>query len=145
MRIGERLKQAHIALGISLSELAAVTGVPYRTIQSYMLLEREPRADILAQICARSRISPAWLLLEELPMLRPAGGISGSVPTVDQPVCPEADSHRRLDALAGILANIDPGSREAILADSFARASTAQRLAELRLAVEKLTAHGGSK
>lgn len=44
----------------------------------------------------------------------------------------------RLDALAGLLVQLDPGHSEAILSAAFARATDAQRLAELEQAVASL-------
>ena len=164
MRIGERLALAVRATGQSLRDFSALVDVPYRTLQDYVGGQREPRADILAQICTRSRVSPGWLLLGEGEKLRASAGRVGASPgdgadgppldagesvsleVRDDPTAPARTSDgapdsrlaHRIGALRGLLEQLDPGHSDAILAAALARATDAQRLAELEQAVSKI-------
>lgn len=85
MRIGERLKLAIQGLGLSIKEASGTSGVPYRTLQDYLGLKREPSADILARLCTQLRISGDWLLTGEGDMYRDAP----PSPTPDAPTAPD--------------------------------------------------------
>lgn len=63
------------------------------------------------------------------------GGQAGSV--MPQALVPD---ERRVSSLLDLLAQLDHASRDAVLSDCFARATNAQQLAELRRAVNELTA-----
>jgi hypothetical protein len=58
------------------------------------------------------------------------------------PVVPAALAgwERRIAALLGLIAQLDDGSREAVLAECYTRAETAQQLAALRQAIAVLEA-----
>lgn len=62
MDIPTRLRNAIQALGISITEAAERSGIPYRSWQNYLSGEREPKASALSQICTRLGISGGWLL-----------------------------------------------------------------------------------
>lgn len=51
-----------------------------------------------------------------------------------------AGVERRVTALLGLLAQLDQRDQEAIISECFTRAETAQQLADLRQAVDELTA-----
>lgn len=73
MRVGERLTEALRVKGLGLREASEQTGVPYRTLQDYTRLQREPKAETIGQIGTRLRVSCDWLLTGEGSMWKAAG------------------------------------------------------------------------
>jgi len=140
MRIGERLKVAVAALGLKTPEFAALVGIPKRTIEDYLACKRDPGGENLAKICTQSRVSAAWLLTGEGDVLRGADATEKDGATRQDIPAALAGQQRRVDALLRLLADLDQESREAVLVDCFARATTAQQLADLRAAVSELAA-----
>lgn len=50
--------------GLKLKDFQEITGLPYRTAQSYLNGTRTPNADGLAEICTRLRVNMNWLLAD---------------------------------------------------------------------------------
>jgi len=86
-RISDRLKRVIKELDMTYKEFAEKCGIPYRTLQNYLLGKREPNASNLEKICIRMGINVNWLLTgegemflkEEEPMII-SGGI-GNIQT----------------------------------------------------------------
>lgn len=76
MRVGERLTEAFRRLDLGLKEAAERTGVPYRTLQDYTRLQREPKAETIGQISTRLRVSCDWLMTGEGSMWKTGAGLS---------------------------------------------------------------------
>lgn len=65
MSIATRLRSVIDGRGMSIKEASEVMGIPYRTLQNYLLGEREPNAKAMAAIRAHLGISLDWLLTGE--------------------------------------------------------------------------------
>lgn len=135
MRIGERLKAGVDALGLKTPEFADLVGIPKRTIEDYLACRRDPGGENLSKICTQSRISATWLLTGQGAMLRAPGDD-------DTPQVPAAlhGQRHRVAALLAMFSQLDPEGLEAVLGDCFARATTAQQIADLRQAVAEMAA-----
>lgn len=66
--IGMRLREAFKYLGLSITEVAKITGVPYPTLQDYLNDKRIPGGSNLQKISMHLHISIDWLLTGEGPM-----------------------------------------------------------------------------
>lgn len=62
MRIYERLRLICDEKNLNIKELSELTGLPYRTAQSYLSGDREPNADGMTILCTRLRVNINWLL-----------------------------------------------------------------------------------
>ncbi|WP_233095425.1 helix-turn-helix domain-containing protein [Pseudomonas sp. MF6767] len=65
MSIAARLRSVIDDRGMSIKEASEVVGIPYRTLQNYLLGEREPNAKAMAAIRTHLGISLDWLLTGE--------------------------------------------------------------------------------
>ena len=65
MSINERLKLVCQEKELNIKGLAEITGMPYRTVQSYLNGDREPNAEGLRTLCTRLGINISWLLTDE--------------------------------------------------------------------------------
>ncbi|MGY2155746.1 helix-turn-helix domain-containing protein [Pseudomonas tolaasii] len=65
MSIAARLRSVIDNRGMSIKEASEVVGIPYRTLQNYLLGEREPNAKAMAAIRTHLGISLDWLLTGE--------------------------------------------------------------------------------
>ena len=65
MRIYERLRIVCEEKGLNIKELSELTGLPYRTAQSYLSGDREPNASGMTIIYTRLRVNINWLLTGE--------------------------------------------------------------------------------
>lgn len=65
MRIFERLRLICEEKAINIKDFAEITGMPYRTAQSYLSGDREPNADGMKIICTQLRVNINWLLTGE--------------------------------------------------------------------------------
>ena len=65
MSIATRLRSVIDDRGMSIKEASEVVGIPYRTLQNYLLGEREPNAKAMAAIRTHLGISVDWLLTGE--------------------------------------------------------------------------------
>lgn len=68
MSIATRLRSVIDSRGMSIKEASEVVGIPYRTLQNYLLGEREPNTKAMAAIRTHLGISLDWLLTGEGPM-----------------------------------------------------------------------------
>ena len=75
MSIATRLRSVLDKKGLSIKEASDLVGIPYRTLQNYLLDEREPNAKALSAIRTHLGISVDWLLTGE-------GSMTG-VPTLE--------------------------------------------------------------
>lgn len=65
MRIFEKLQLACQAKGLKLKDFVAITGLPYRTAQSYLSGTREPNPEGMQIICTHLGVNINWLLTEK--------------------------------------------------------------------------------
>ncbi len=65
MRIYERLQLVCKSNNLKLKDFIEITGLPYRTGQSYLNGTREPNAEGMQIICTQMRINMNWLLTGE--------------------------------------------------------------------------------
>lgn len=77
MSIATRLRSVLDLKGLSIKEASELVGIPYRTLQNYLLDEREPNAKALSAIRTRLGISVDWLLTGE-------GTMTGEAPQQQQ-------------------------------------------------------------
>ena len=62
MSASERLKQVMEVKGFNLKTFSEQTDIPYRTLQNYILTNREPRAESLAKLHSQLGINLNWLM-----------------------------------------------------------------------------------
>ena len=77
MSIATRLRSVLDLKGLSIKEASDLVGIPYRTLQNYLLDEREPNAKALSAIRTHLGISVDWLLTGE-------GTMTGAAPQQEQ-------------------------------------------------------------
>jgi len=79
MGVEKRLRLAIDSMGLSIKEASDKSGIAYRTLQNYLLGEREPNTKSLSLINTHLGISTDWLLTGEGPMRRDGGeaGLQG--------------------------------------------------------------------
>ncbi|MGQ0286409.1 helix-turn-helix domain-containing protein [Pasteurellaceae bacterium 22721_9_1] len=65
MCIAKRLKDIIESQSLSIKAFADKTEIPYRSVQSYLLGERSPSAEILIKVTECFGINANWLLLGE--------------------------------------------------------------------------------
>lgn len=78
MSIATRLRSVLDLKGLTIKQAGDVAGIPYRTLQNYLLEEREPNAKAMSALRTHLGISADWLLTGEGEMLTLSGGISVS-------------------------------------------------------------------
>jgi len=61
----QRLKFLIELLKVNIKEFSAKTGIPYRTVQSYLLGERQPNYENLQKIATHLSVNINWLLTGE--------------------------------------------------------------------------------
>jgi len=71
MSVQNRLKEVVDRSGLTMKEVAERCGMPYRTLQNYMISDREPNAKALTSISTHLGVSIDWLLTGEGEMYRP--------------------------------------------------------------------------
>ncbi|KJH73906.1 helix-turn-helix domain-containing protein [Pseudomonas sp. ES3-33] len=70
MSIATRLRTVLDLKGLSIKEASEVVGIPYRTLQNYLLDEREPNAKAMGAMRTYLGINVDWLLTGEGTMFR---------------------------------------------------------------------------
>lgn len=70
MSISERLKQVIDNNNMSIKEFSELSDIPYRSLQNYLLEERNIGAEALKKICTRLSVNINWLLTGEGTMYR---------------------------------------------------------------------------
>lgn len=84
MSIATRLRSVIDDRGMSIKEASEVVGIPYRTLQNYLLGEREPNAKAMAAIRTHLGISLDWLLTGEGSMFLGVSAASSEAQTKNQ-------------------------------------------------------------
>lgn len=84
MSIATRLRSVIDDRGMSIKEASEVVGIPYRTLQNYLLGEREPNAKAMAAIRTHLGISLDWLLTGEGSMFLGVSGGASETQTANQ-------------------------------------------------------------
>ena len=70
MSIATRLRSVLDQKGLSIKEASDLVGIPYRTLQNYLLDEREPNAKAMSALHTHLGVSVDWLLTGEGSMFR---------------------------------------------------------------------------
>jgi transcriptional regulator with XRE-family HTH domain len=65
MSIATRLRSVLDLKGLSIKEASDAVGIPYRTLQNYLLDEREPNAKAMSALRTHLGVSVDWLLTGE--------------------------------------------------------------------------------
>jgi len=84
MSIAARLRSVIDDRGMSIREASEAVGIPYRTLQNYLLGEREPNAKAMAAIRTHLGISLDWLLTGEGSMCLGEADETSEMRTVNQ-------------------------------------------------------------
>lgn len=85
MSIEKRLRLAIDSMGLSIKDASDKSGIAYRTLQNYLLGEREPNAKSLCFLNTHLGISTDWLLTGEGPMRRDGSAQAGAAEDVGRP------------------------------------------------------------
>lgn len=83
MSIATRLRDVLDVKGLSIKQAAEIVGIPYRTLQNYLLDEREPNAKAMSAIRTHLGISVDWLLTGEGSMFPGVSAEGASTVTAD--------------------------------------------------------------
>lgn len=70
MSINNRLREVMEYKGLNIKAFAELLDVPYRTLQNYLLNERDPNAEILIKISNVLNVDLNWLMLGKGRMFR---------------------------------------------------------------------------
>ena len=70
MSISNRLREVMEYKGLSIKAFAELLDVPYRTLQNYLLNERDPSAEVLIKISDVLNVDLNWLMRGEGEMFR---------------------------------------------------------------------------
>lgn len=70
MSISNRLREVMEYKGLNIKAFAELLDVPYRTLQNYLLNERDPNAEILIKISNVLNVDLNWLMLGKGRMFR---------------------------------------------------------------------------
>jgi bacteriophage CI repressor helix-turn-helix domain len=70
MSINNRLREVMEYKGLSIKAFAELLDVPYRTLQNYLLNERDPSAEVLIKISDVLNVDLNWLMRGEGEMFR---------------------------------------------------------------------------
>ena len=70
MSISNRLREVMEYKGLNIKAFAELLDVPYRTLQNYLLNERDPNAEILTKIGDVLNVDLNWLMLGKGMMFR---------------------------------------------------------------------------
>lgn len=65
MSISNRLREVMEYKGLSIKAFAELLDVPYRTLQNYLLNERDPSAEVLIKISDVLNVDLNWLMRNE--------------------------------------------------------------------------------
>lgn len=70
MSISNRLREVMEYKGLNIKAFAQLLDVPYRTLQNYLLNERDPSAEVLIKISDVLNVNLNWLMRGEGEMFR---------------------------------------------------------------------------
>jgi bacteriophage CI repressor helix-turn-helix domain len=70
MSIVARLREVMECKGLNIKAFAEVLDVPYRTLQNYLLNERDPSAEVLIKVSDVLNVDLNWLMCGEGDMFR---------------------------------------------------------------------------
>lgn len=131
MSIEKRLRTAIDSMGLSIKDTSDKSGIAYRTLQNYLLGEREPNAKSLFLLNTRLGISTDWLLTGAGSMLCAGSVQAGAVEEIG---CP-AIRPREQDLLE-LLRELDENDMQEIQR----AAQEKQRLNAIEAQLKELTA-----
>jgi transcriptional regulator with XRE-family HTH domain len=83
MSIATRLRSVLDLKGLSIKEASEIVGIPYRTLQNYLLDEREPNAKAMGAIRTNLGVSVDWLLTGEGTMFHGVSDTGAGVSTAN--------------------------------------------------------------
>jgi transcriptional regulator with XRE-family HTH domain len=112
MGIDKRLRQVLDERKLSIKEVAESCEIPYRTLQNYLLGEREPNARALTTIGTRLGISIDWLLTGSDP------GTRGAAPNTEPAASPAAEISPRERALLTLFKELSDDDQREICRDA---------------------------
>lgn len=130
MSINLRLKKVLESKGLKIKEMSEVCDIPYRTLQNYLLGEREPSAKALSTIGTQLGVSLDWLLTGE-------GQMYKNTPPPDNPLQALTPKER---ALLGLFKELNDKDQREICRDAEEKKRTAdleRELKELKTFVEQ--------
>lgn len=70
MSISNRLREVMEYKGLNIKAFAELLNVPYRTLQNYLLNDREPSAEVLIKVGDKLNVDLNWLMRGEGDMFR---------------------------------------------------------------------------
>lgn len=70
MSISSRLREAMEYKGLNIKTFAELLDMPYRTLQNYLLNERDPSAEVLIKVSDVLNVNLNWLMRGEGDMFR---------------------------------------------------------------------------
>ncbi|AHG74522.1 Transcriptional regulator [Mannheimia sp. USDA-ARS-USMARC-1261] len=70
MSISNRLREVMEYKGLNIKAFAELLDVPYRTLQNYLLNERDPSAEVLIKVSDVLNVDLNWLMLGKGDMFR---------------------------------------------------------------------------
>lgn len=133
MGIGIRLKEVLKDQDLTIKEVSKRCDIPYRTLQNYLLGEREPNAKALATIGTQLGISLDWLLTGEGNMYP---RFEGATVNIIQETTPAYGLSPREQAVLDLFKNLNPEQQQEVLRD----AEEKQRIAEMEKNLKELQA-----
>ncbi len=135
MSASKRLRAVLDQRGLSIKDAADLCGIPYRTLQNYLLDERDPNAKSLVAISTKLGISIDWLLTGDGPMVR---GEQDPAPTPAQQAPTSSEISPREQAILELFRSLGEDDQREIqdaAAEKKRLTAIEQRLEELAAAV----------
>lgn len=84
MSIATRLRSVLDLKGLSIKEASEAVGIPYRTLQNYLLDEREPNAKAMGALRTHLGVSVDWLLTGEGSMFHGVSAVGADPKTQNE-------------------------------------------------------------
>lgn len=129
---GQRLITLRQKLGLSQKKLSDLTGISRSYINDVEAGRSNPSANMVSQIASKTDVNIAWLMTGQGEIFRTAPDQGGQINET------AGKYDRRVAAFLRLLDGLSDEDRDAILDEAFARAQTAQQIADLRQTVADL-------
>lgn len=126
---GQRLIVLRRKLGLSQQKLSEISGVSKSYIGDVESGRSAPSANMVKKIACVTNVNIDWLMTGEGEMFRSEQDLGGQINET------AGKYDRRVKAFLTLLEGLSDEDRDAILDEAFARAQTAQQIAELRQTV----------